>query len=167
MKTQEAVGIRIKELCSERNLTINGIANLSAVPPMTVYSMYYGKSKNPGIVNIKKLCDDAMPEKNPKNFSTSGKEARCLEMIEYFLMHYPVQECYFDNKYYDTILSTDTSQYTLGDVLGIQALNRNVIISREDDERFQFYQDVFEEQFTASKPSPSWTAIARSIKSST
>ena len=57
MKTQEAVGIRIKELCSERNLTINGIANLSAVPPMTVYSMYYGKSKNPGIVNIKKLCD--------------------------------------------------------------------------------------------------------------
>ncbi|WP_028521186.1 hypothetical protein [Ruminococcus flavefaciens] len=99
--------------------------------------------------NIKKLCDDAMPEKNPKNFSTSGKEARCLEMIEYFLMHYPVQECYFDNKYYDTILSTDTSQYTLGDVLGIQALNRNVIIPREDDGRFDFYQDVFNEQFTA------------------
>lgn len=57
MKTQEAVAIRIKELCSERNLTINGISNLSGVPPMTVYSMFYGKSQNPGIVNIKKLCD--------------------------------------------------------------------------------------------------------------
>jgi len=99
--------------------------------------------------NIKKLCDDAMPEKNPKADLGTKEEDRCLEMIEYFLMHYPVQEYYFDNKYYDTILSTDTSEYTLGDVLRLQALNRNVIIPREDDGRFDIYQDVFEEQFTA------------------
>ena len=57
MTTKEAVSVRIKELCEEHNLTINGIANISGVPPMTVYSIIDHKSKNPGIVNIKKLCD--------------------------------------------------------------------------------------------------------------
>ena len=57
MNTKEAVAARIKELCEQKNLTINGIANLSGVPPMTVYSMFNQKSQNPGIVNIKKLCD--------------------------------------------------------------------------------------------------------------
>ena len=57
MNTKQAVADRIIELCRERGLAINGIANLSGVPPMTVYSMLNAKSKNPGIVNIKKLCD--------------------------------------------------------------------------------------------------------------
>ena len=57
MNTKEAVAVRIKELCEQKNLTINGIANLSGIPPMTVYSMLNQKSQNPGIVNIKKLCD--------------------------------------------------------------------------------------------------------------
>ena len=57
MNTKEAVAARIKELCKQKNLTINGIANLSGVPPMTVYSMLNQKSQTPGIVNIKKLCD--------------------------------------------------------------------------------------------------------------
>ena len=57
MNTKEAVAARIKELCEQKNLTINGIANLSGIPPMTVYSMLNRKSQNPGIVNIKKLCD--------------------------------------------------------------------------------------------------------------
>ena len=57
MNTKEAVAFRIKELCREHNLTTNAIANISGVPPMTVYSMLNQKSQNPGIVNIKKLCD--------------------------------------------------------------------------------------------------------------
>lgn len=57
MNTKEAVAARIKELCAEKNLTIHGLAYLSGVPPMTVYSMLNQKSQNPGIVNIKKLCD--------------------------------------------------------------------------------------------------------------
>ena len=57
MKTKQAVANRIIELCKERKLAINAIANASGVPPMTVYSMINSKSKNPGIVNIKKLCD--------------------------------------------------------------------------------------------------------------
>ena len=57
MNTKTAVAERIIELCKERKLAINAIANISGIPPMTVYSMLNAKSKNPGIVNIKKLCD--------------------------------------------------------------------------------------------------------------
>ena len=57
MDTKQAVTHRIIELCQEKGLTINALANISGVPPMTVYSMLNAKSKNPGIVNIKKLCD--------------------------------------------------------------------------------------------------------------
>jgi len=57
MNTKQAVANRIIELCKERNLAVNAIANISGVPPMTVYSILNTKSKNPGIVTIKKLCD--------------------------------------------------------------------------------------------------------------
>ncbi len=57
MITREAVAERILELCKEKGITINGIANLSAIPPSTVKSIIYGVSKNPGIVTIKMICD--------------------------------------------------------------------------------------------------------------
>ena len=57
MTTREAVAARITELCRERNFTINGIANIAAIPPSTVKNIIYGVSKNPGIVTIKMLCD--------------------------------------------------------------------------------------------------------------
>jgi len=57
MNTKEAVANRIIKLCEERKIAINAIANISGVPPMTVYSMLNSKSQNPGIVTIKKLCD--------------------------------------------------------------------------------------------------------------
>ena len=57
MRTKEAVAKRIIELCNERNIAINALANLSGVSPSTVYSMLNEKSKNPGVVSIKKLCD--------------------------------------------------------------------------------------------------------------
>ncbi len=57
MKTKEAIAKRIIELCEERNLAINALANISGVPSSTVYSMLNEKSKNPGVVSIKKLCD--------------------------------------------------------------------------------------------------------------
>ncbi len=57
MKTREAVAKRILNLCEERNITVNGLATLSAVPPSTVKNIIYGVSKNPGIVTIKMICD--------------------------------------------------------------------------------------------------------------
>ena len=57
MNTKSAVAKRIIELCDERNIAINTLANLSGVSPSTVYSMLNEKSQNPGVVSIKKLCD--------------------------------------------------------------------------------------------------------------
>ena len=57
MKTREAVAQRIINLCKERNLTVNGLATISADPPSTVKNIIYGVSKNPGVVTIKMLCD--------------------------------------------------------------------------------------------------------------
>lgn len=57
MNTKEAVARRIQELCAERNIAINTLANISGVAPSTVYSMLNEKSQNPGVVSLKKLCD--------------------------------------------------------------------------------------------------------------
>ena len=57
MNTKEAVAMRIIELCNERNIATNALANISGVSPSTVYSMLNEKSKNPGVVSIKKICD--------------------------------------------------------------------------------------------------------------
>lgn len=57
MKVSEATARRIEELCKERGLTINGLANLSGVHPSTLKSIIYGASKNPGVATIKMLCD--------------------------------------------------------------------------------------------------------------
>ena len=57
MRTKEAVAQRILELCRERNIAVNTLANISGVSPSTIYSMLNQKSQNPGVVSIKKVCD--------------------------------------------------------------------------------------------------------------
>ena len=57
MTTKEAVAQRIIDLCAERNIVVNALANISGVAPSTIYSMLNTKSKNPGVVSIKKICD--------------------------------------------------------------------------------------------------------------
>lgn len=57
MRTKEAVAQRILELCRERNIAVNALANISGVSPSTIYSMLNQKSRNPGVVSIKKICD--------------------------------------------------------------------------------------------------------------
>ncbi|MBQ1501457.1 MAG: helix-turn-helix transcriptional regulator [Firmicutes bacterium] len=57
MNTKEAVAARIMELCRERRLAVNALANIAGVAPSTIYSMLNQKSRNPGVVSIKKLCD--------------------------------------------------------------------------------------------------------------
>ncbi len=57
MRTKEAIAARIIELCNQRKIAVNALANISGVPPSTIYSMLNQKSKNPGVVSIKKICD--------------------------------------------------------------------------------------------------------------
>ncbi len=44
-------------LCAERNITINKLATLSALPPSSVKNILYGKSNDPKLLTLKKLCD--------------------------------------------------------------------------------------------------------------
>ena len=57
MNTYGAVRDRILVLCEEKHFTIHKLAMESAVPPSSIKNILYGKSKNPGIVTIKLLCD--------------------------------------------------------------------------------------------------------------
>ena len=57
MDTYTAVKNRILYLCNERKMTLNHLATVSAIPPSSLKNILYGKSKNPGIVTIKMLCD--------------------------------------------------------------------------------------------------------------
>ena len=53
MNTKEAVAKRIIDLCNQKNIAINALANNAGVSPSTVYSMLNEKSQNPGVVSIK------------------------------------------------------------------------------------------------------------------
>lgn len=57
MDTYETVKNRLLCLCEEHRMTIHKLALESAVPPSSIKNILYGKSKNPGIVTIKMLCD--------------------------------------------------------------------------------------------------------------
>lgn len=57
MDTYTTVKNRLLLLCEEKKMSIHKLAMESAVAPSTIKNILYGKSKNPGIVTIKMLCD--------------------------------------------------------------------------------------------------------------
>ena len=57
MTTVNAVRDRILTLCGERNISINKLATLCALPPSSVKNILYGKSQNPKLLTIKLICD--------------------------------------------------------------------------------------------------------------
>ena len=57
MNTYNAVKNRLLFLCGKHSMTINRLATESAVPPSSIKNILYGKSKNPGVVTLKMLCD--------------------------------------------------------------------------------------------------------------
>ena len=57
MDTYTVVKNRLLELLGEKKMSIHKLAMESAVPPSSIKNILYGKSKNPGVVTIKMLCD--------------------------------------------------------------------------------------------------------------
>ena len=57
MALNQAVANRILQLCGERDISINRLATLSALPPSSVKNILYGKSQNPKLLTIKLICD--------------------------------------------------------------------------------------------------------------
>lgn len=57
MTVKDAVVLRFKDICKERNMKYNELATISGVTPSTVYSMMDEKRRDISITTIKKFCD--------------------------------------------------------------------------------------------------------------
>ena len=57
MELKEAIVTRFSQLCAQRNITANELANRSGVTPSTVYSMLDPKRHDISVRTVKKLCD--------------------------------------------------------------------------------------------------------------
>ena len=57
MKIKQAITKRFQQICKERKITYNTLANLSGVTPSTVYSMMDDRRKDLSVITVKKLCD--------------------------------------------------------------------------------------------------------------
>lgn len=57
MSVKDVVVKRFQELCNERNIKINELANISGVTPSTAYSMMNENRRDISIITIKKFCD--------------------------------------------------------------------------------------------------------------
>ena len=57
MQTIDAVKTRILRLCDERNMSINKLATVCALPPSSIKNILYGKSCNPKLLTLKMICD--------------------------------------------------------------------------------------------------------------
>jgi DNA-binding Xre family transcriptional regulator len=57
MDVKDIVVKRFCDLCTERNMKINELVNISGVTPSTAYSMMYKSRRDISIRTIKKFCD--------------------------------------------------------------------------------------------------------------
>ena len=57
MNAKDAVVSRIKDICKQRNIKLNELANISGITPSTIYSMTDESRRDISILTIKKLCD--------------------------------------------------------------------------------------------------------------
>ena len=54
---KNAVVERFRDICTDRGIAVNELANRAGITPSTVYSLFDSKRKNVYIKTIKILCD--------------------------------------------------------------------------------------------------------------
>ena len=57
MSVKDAVVERFTQICNDRGIKINELANMSGVTPSTAYSMIDARRRDLSIITIKKFCD--------------------------------------------------------------------------------------------------------------
>lgn len=57
MKLSDAISEKINKVLIERNITINKLASISCLTQSTVDSLVNGKSQNPKLLTIVRICD--------------------------------------------------------------------------------------------------------------
>lgn len=56
MTISNAISTRILNICKEKNLSINKLANMSFLTQSTLQSIIVGESNNPKLLTISRLC---------------------------------------------------------------------------------------------------------------
>ncbi len=67
---------RIQNLCLERNMKTNELANIAGITPSTLYSLLDPRRRDVSIVTIKKICDGL---EMPLEVFFASQEFRSLE----------------------------------------------------------------------------------------
>ena len=57
MRISEAISKKLKNICKERNISVNKLANQSLLTQSTVEHLVNGDSKNPKLLTIIRICD--------------------------------------------------------------------------------------------------------------
>ena len=57
MTLADAIRSRIKELCSERNITINRLSIICGITQSTLNNIFTREENKPTVSTIKKICD--------------------------------------------------------------------------------------------------------------
>ena len=57
MTVKDAVATRFRQICKERNIKPNELANRAGITPSSVYSMLDPKRREVSVNLVKKLCD--------------------------------------------------------------------------------------------------------------
>ncbi len=57
MSVKDAVAERIRNLCIQRGIRTNELANISGITASTLYSLLDPKRRDVTIITIKKICD--------------------------------------------------------------------------------------------------------------
>ena len=57
MTIGEAVRLRILDLCSERNITVNKLSTLCGITQSTLNNIISGRNNSATVSTIKKICD--------------------------------------------------------------------------------------------------------------
>ncbi|MBP3648943.1 MAG: helix-turn-helix transcriptional regulator [Clostridia bacterium] len=134
MKAKEAVAQRILQLCEERNLTVNMLATESGVPPSSVYSMLNQKSKNPGVVSLKKLCDGLGI--TLRFFFDSGSQAFLLQIVEELDQETLVLTVHAEHFIFVTVIIAQTTDGNITGHNGLQVEDFAAIHGFEKDITF-------------------------------
>ena len=57
MKLSEAVSVKILSICEEQNISVNKLASICCLTQSTVQNLIAGKSKNPKMLTIIRMCE--------------------------------------------------------------------------------------------------------------
>ncbi len=57
MSVKDAVAQRIQNLCAQRGLKTNELANISGITASTLYSLLDPRRRDVSIITVKKICD--------------------------------------------------------------------------------------------------------------